>query len=88
MGDLVRLRREYSAKPVQFRTDEGYTVRMAGTVEGSIDFCIATAQGSLTYALTPGDARLVQAGLHAVCGDIRDNCMFDRDPRLYDTKAT
>lgn len=85
MGDLVQLRREYAAKPVQLNTDEGYTIRMAGTLEGSIDFCIQTTTTSLTYVLTPDDARQLIAGLHTVNRDIRDNCMFDRDPRLYET---
>lgn len=85
MGDVIRLTPElYSAKSVQFRTDDGYVITMSGTLEGSLDFCIETSAGSLTYVLTPHDAHQIIAGLHVVCDDIQANCLFDRDPRLYD----
>lgn len=82
MSDVVQMRPEYSAKPVQFRTDEGYAVKMSGTLEGSLDFCIETATRSLTYVLTPHDAHQIIAGLHTICRDIQNNCLFERDPRL------
>jgi hypothetical protein len=84
VGKVVQLRPDYSAKAVHFKTDDGYTVRMSGTLEGALDFCIETASGSLTYVLTPDDAHRIITGLHAVCSDIQENCLFDRDPRLYD----
>jgi hypothetical protein len=88
MGDVVKLRPEYSAKAVHFKTDDGYIVRMSGTLEGALDFCIETASGPLTYVLTPDDAHRIIAGLYAVCADIRENCLFDRDPRLYDERTS
>lgn len=87
MGDVIRMKPElYSAKAVELRTDDGYIVRMSGTVEGSLDFNIETADGSLTYVLTPDDAHRIIGGLHAVCDDIQANCLFDRDSRLYDAE--
>lgn len=87
MGEVVPLRREYTPRPVRFRTDEGYLVTVSGTLEGSIDFCIETRSGSTTYVLTPDDTHPLTAALHDVNTDIQANCLFDRDPRLHNREV-
>lgn len=83
MGDVVQFnRRTYSAKPVRFQTDLGYTFAMSGTLDGYIDFSITYGEVGLTYLLTQADAHHVITGLHAVCRDIQDNCLYDRDQLL------
>lgn len=88
MGDIVQLRPQgYSAQAVEFETDDGFIFKMSGTLEGSIDFCIMTSDGSLTYPVTIDDAHRIIAGLHVVVDDIQANCLFDRDPMLYDERT-
>lgn len=61
----------------------GFTLGMAGTLDGWIDFAISQSDGShLTYQITRDNARAIIAALHAVVDDITANCLFDRDPLL------
>jgi hypothetical protein len=61
----------------------GLDVRIAGTLDGFIDLAIIPAdRPGLTYSLTCDDALLLIAALYSVVGDVREHCLYDRDPRL------
>lgn len=72
----------YSAKLVELACS-GLSIKIAGTLDGYIDFALTGADGSYrTYSLTRDDAHRLIAGLHTVIADIEQNCLFDHDALL------
>lgn len=72
----------YAAKLQVIRTD-GLEFKIAGTLDGYLDFCAITSDGAhRTLSLSRDGARALIASIHAVLSDIDRNCMFDRDALL------
>lgn len=72
----------YNAKQETIEAS-GYEIKIAGTLDGYIDFCITCSDGShLTYRLTRDNAVMIIAGLQSVINDINKNCLFERDQLL------
>ena len=72
----------YSAKLVELACS-GLSIKIAGTLDGYIDFALTEAEGShRTYSFTRDDARQIIAGLHTIVADIERNCLFEHDALL------
>lgn len=59
-------------------TREGKSLKVAGTLDGSID--LATPRGTFTLSLD--EARQLIAALKDSITDVSDNCLYERDDLL------
>lgn len=81
MADVIPIRKNtYSAKLFEVLFDDLKPFKVAGTLDGFVDF--ATPMGGPTYPLSLDEARQLVAALNSAIHDVETNCLYERDALL------
>lgn len=85
MSKVLEFRSTYRAKLERVNAS-GLDIKIAGTLDGMVDFAVTDSDSHRTYSISCEDARNISKALLAVADDIEKNCLYDRDALLMKGK--